>query len=58
MQAENPPGVADTNRSHGFAENYAVSPDRPDEMIAPDGSLRPHWREFAGMLDELGFKGI
>ncbi len=51
MQAPNSPDLAGTNR--GFAENYAIDPARPDEMISPAGGLKPHWKNFVGMLDEL-----
>ncbi|MGE0406792.1 MAG: circularly permuted type 2 ATP-grasp protein [Candidatus Korobacteraceae bacterium] len=58
MQAPNPPGVVDTRRplslARSYAENCAAHPARPDEMAALDGSLRPHWRQFVSMLDDLG----
>lgn len=54
MQAENPPEIADRNGSPGLTENYALESARPDEMAGPDGSLRPHWRGFVSLLDELG----
>ncbi len=38
----------------GIADKYALQPACPDEMIAPDGSLRPYWQSFTSMLDELG----
>ncbi len=37
----------------GFADGYAPLASA-DEMIEPDGSLRPHWRMFVSMLDDLG----
>ena len=37
----------------GFAQAYA-SGEAFDEMVEPDGSLRPHWRMFVSMLDDLG----
>ncbi|HZE96169.1 MAG TPA: circularly permuted type 2 ATP-grasp protein [Planctomycetota bacterium] len=45
-----PPAVGDS----GFARGYAGRPDAVDEMIDADGSLRPHWRTFISLLDELG----
>jgi uncharacterized circularly permuted ATP-grasp superfamily protein/uncharacterized alpha-E superfamily protein len=39
---------------HGFAGDYKAVLDSPDEMIAADGSLHPHWRQFVALLDELG----
>ena len=38
----------------GFAGDYKTAPDSADEMLAADGSLRPHWQQFVGLLDELG----
>ena len=38
----------------GFAGGYAAPPGAADEMLGPDGALRPHWRAFAGLLDDLG----
>jgi uncharacterized circularly permuted ATP-grasp superfamily protein/uncharacterized alpha-E superfamily protein len=54
MQGPNPSGVADANPPQGFAANYAANPGQPDEMTAPDGSLRPHWQGFVSMLNDLG----
>jgi uncharacterized circularly permuted ATP-grasp superfamily protein/uncharacterized alpha-E superfamily protein len=39
---------------HGFAGGYAAQPSGFDEMLDRDGSLRPHWRMFVSMLDDLG----
>jgi uncharacterized circularly permuted ATP-grasp superfamily protein/uncharacterized alpha-E superfamily protein len=39
---------------HSLAGNYPANPSVVDEMIAADGSLRPHWRQFVSMLDLLG----
>jgi uncharacterized circularly permuted ATP-grasp superfamily protein/uncharacterized alpha-E superfamily protein len=46
----------DTNPDcpRSIAGNYTVNPAVADEMIAADGSLRPHWRQFVSMLDRLG----
>src|ERR1700744_4868415 len=41
-------------QSGGFATRYSVVPNCSDEMIEPDGSLRPHWRMFVNLLDDLG----
>jgi uncharacterized circularly permuted ATP-grasp superfamily protein/uncharacterized alpha-E superfamily protein len=38
----------------GFAAGYSVRQSDIDEMIEPDGSLRPHWRMFVSQLDDLG----
>jgi uncharacterized circularly permuted ATP-grasp superfamily protein/uncharacterized alpha-E superfamily protein len=40
--------------STGFAANYGGALGTADEMIEPDGSLRPHWRMFVSQLDDLG----
>ena len=48
--------ILDTNPggSPRIARGYAADPEVLDEMIEADGSLRPHWRQFFSMLDELG----
>jgi uncharacterized circularly permuted ATP-grasp superfamily protein/uncharacterized alpha-E superfamily protein len=38
----------------GFAAAYPGRQNGRDEMIEPDGSLRPHWRMFVNLLDDLG----
>jgi uncharacterized circularly permuted ATP-grasp superfamily protein/uncharacterized alpha-E superfamily protein len=38
----------------GIARGYSAAPAVLDEMLDPNGSLRPHWRPFIAMLDELG----
>jgi uncharacterized circularly permuted ATP-grasp superfamily protein/uncharacterized alpha-E superfamily protein len=38
----------------GFASGYSATPHFADEMVEPDGSLRPHWRMFVSQLDDLG----
>ena len=40
--------------SEGFADGYGALPATYDEMLDADGSLRPHWRMFVSMLDDLG----
>lgn len=37
-----------------MAELYVPRLATQDEMTSPDGSVRPHWKQFVGMLDELG----
>lgn len=54
MQLPDQPELMDANRPQSFAENYDTDPARPDELTMADGSLRPHWRDFVTMLDELG----
>ena len=48
--------AVDTNPDspRSLAGNYPANPSIADEMIAADGSLRPHWRQFVSMLDLLG----
>jgi uncharacterized circularly permuted ATP-grasp superfamily protein/uncharacterized alpha-E superfamily protein len=41
-------------KRRGFAADYAVGTTGADEMVEPDGSLRPHWRMFVSQLDDLG----
>ena len=38
----------------GFADGYTARPSTFDEMLDSDGSLRPHWKMFVSMLDDLG----
>jgi len=38
----------------GFAHSYIPQTPRSDEMLEADGSLRPHWRMFVSMIDDLG----
>jgi uncharacterized circularly permuted ATP-grasp superfamily protein/uncharacterized alpha-E superfamily protein len=52
MQPPNSPDVPGTTRS--FVENYTIDPACPDEMLASDISLKPHWKNFIGMIDGLG----
>ncbi len=55
MQEPIPPERAEPTRvvSRGFAYNYAVHRNFPDEMMQPDGSIRSYWREFVSMLDDF-----
>jgi uncharacterized circularly permuted ATP-grasp superfamily protein/uncharacterized alpha-E superfamily protein len=41
-------------QSSGFATGYTIGRNGSDEMIEPDGSLRPHWRMFVSQMDDLG----
>jgi len=46
-----------SNNSTGSAETCAgdiVSASVYDEMMAADGSVRPHWREFDALMQKLG----
>jgi uncharacterized circularly permuted ATP-grasp superfamily protein/uncharacterized alpha-E superfamily protein len=36
-----------------FADKYGLDSPFPDEMILPDRSVRPHWREFVSLLDAM-----
>lgn len=38
----------------GFATGYAHDVAFSDELVDADGALRPHWRMFVSMLDDLG----
>lgn len=38
----------------GFAARYADRKIASDEMVEPDGALRPHWRMLVNSLDDLG----
>src|SRR5579862_6611375 len=56
MQTPLTPDISDSrpDRPRGIAEGYADHSPLPDEMMEPDGSIRPHWRSFVAMLDEMG----
>lgn len=56
MQAPVSPqfGVEQPSAWRGFAQGYSALPGLPDAMVEPDGSLRPYWRLFVAMLDDLG----
>jgi uncharacterized circularly permuted ATP-grasp superfamily protein/uncharacterized alpha-E superfamily protein len=43
-----------TGTRSGLAGQYAPRFTATDEMIEPDGSLRPHWEPFVSMMDDLG----
>jgi uncharacterized circularly permuted ATP-grasp superfamily protein/uncharacterized alpha-E superfamily protein len=55
MPGPTTPGGIETDQPlrRGFADNYGIDSPFPDEMVRPDRSLRPHWREFVSLLDEL-----
>ncbi|HWE04144.1 MAG TPA: circularly permuted type 2 ATP-grasp protein [Tepidisphaeraceae bacterium] len=38
----------------GFAAGYSARQNGRDEMVEPDGALRPHWRMLVNLLDDLG----
>jgi len=54
MSTDAPANVLSPRPARGFAGRYASRPPGPDEMLEADGSLRPHWRMFVTMLDDLG----
>ncbi len=60
MQGPNPSDSIETDRSvsHAFTDHYEIDPSFPDEMMQPDGSVRPYWRDFVSMLDEFGPEGF
>lgn len=37
-----------------FAQRYAPGAGLVDEMVDADGRLRPHWRPFVRLMDDLG----
>lgn len=43
MQRQIPLDSVESDRTvrHGFVDNYVIDPSSPDEIIGPDGSLRP-----------------
>src|ERR1700722_2775604 len=43
-----------TAKPTGLAQSYTPTNQPTDEMLEPDGSLRPHWRPFVSMMDDLG----
>src|SRR5260221_14774042 len=55
MQGPITPGGIETDHPlrRSFADNYGIDSPFPDEMVKPDRSLRPHWREVVSLLDEL-----
>ena len=55
MQEPTSPSGIETDHSlrRSFADNYGSESRLPDEMVRPDRTLRPHWREFVSLLDEL-----
>jgi uncharacterized circularly permuted ATP-grasp superfamily protein/uncharacterized alpha-E superfamily protein len=55
MQGPTSSGGIDTQDPlrRGFADNYGIDSPFPDEMVQPDRTLRPHWREFVSLMDEF-----
>jgi len=49
LASENP-----ASRAPGLAGQYAPGFPGADEMLEADGALRPHWRSFVSMMDDLG----
>ncbi|MCW8131026.1 MAG: circularly permuted type 2 ATP-grasp protein [Planctomycetota bacterium] len=43
-----------THQPSAWRAGYQGLPGSFDEMLAPDGSLRPHWHTFVSKLDNLG----
>ncbi|HUB24993.1 MAG TPA: circularly permuted type 2 ATP-grasp protein [Tepidisphaeraceae bacterium] len=41
-------------RPPGLAAQYAPRFADIDEMVEPGGSLRPHWRAFVSLMDDMG----
>jgi uncharacterized circularly permuted ATP-grasp superfamily protein/uncharacterized alpha-E superfamily protein len=44
---------APRRRLEDWAAGYAPLPGAPDELLAPDGSVRPHWRKFMAGLGRI-----
>ena len=44
---------AASRRIEDWSRGYAVLPGASDELIQPDGTMRPVWRQFLGRLAEL-----
>src|SRR5580700_8715706 len=55
MQGPTTPGGVETDHPlrRSFADNYGIDSPFPDEMVKPDRTLRPHWRELVSLLDAL-----
>ena len=55
MKAPIPPDSVEPDQSLacGFAANYEIDSNFPDEMLQQDGCIRAYWREFVSMLDDL-----
>ena len=55
MHTPLPPDITGANPDRrGIADHYVPHPSLSDEMVQPDGCVRPCWRPFVSMLDELG----
>ena len=55
MHSPNPPESVATEHpaTRRFAGTYEIDPSFPDEMMKPDGAIRPYWQEFVSLLDDL-----
>ncbi len=56
-QSQDAPAVGPPPSPDGgfdFSRGYPLLPGVGDEMVEPGGGLRPHWRGFVRLLDELG----
>jgi uncharacterized circularly permuted ATP-grasp superfamily protein/uncharacterized alpha-E superfamily protein len=42
----------------GLAGSYAPLHPAFDELLEPDGSLRPHWKPFVSMMDDIGSREL
>ncbi|MFO1039329.1 MAG: circularly permuted type 2 ATP-grasp protein [Geminicoccaceae bacterium] len=49
--------AADEDQLAALLSGYGQDAGRYDEMLAPDGSLRPHWRSFVEGFAALGPEG-
>ena len=58
MHPPTPPDSINAGRATGFAERYAEKSPAADEMLEPNGALRPHWQPFVSMLNELGAREL
>src|SRR5271170_7659033 len=46
--------MAQETTSPNFAGRYGAGAGTYDELLASDGSVRPHWSQFMHWLEELG----
>ncbi len=56
MTTEAPQPTLD--RVRGLAEAYSPRLPAMDEMLEPSGSIRPHWKPFVNIMDDLGREEI
>jgi uncharacterized circularly permuted ATP-grasp superfamily protein/uncharacterized alpha-E superfamily protein len=52
------PSELTLERPPGLAAQYAPRFPNTDEMTESDGSLRPHWRAFVSLMDDLGHQEV